>query len=428
MIGSEKESLFLTLQKIYEKQRVDRFSSLRDRAWEIFRELGLPEKKMESFQYLPWTHFYQQMQQKDFSEKSLTKEEVQNYRLSSADCLVYVDGFFKPELSSLENLEKTAVILSLEEAGGAYSHFLQQRFQTILNKKESLSSLNSALFQEGAFIYLPAQCICTRPLQILHIITKDVGIAMPRLHLSLGKRASLEVISQTIYRQEGQFWNNAVIDLFLEEESSLLWTTSQWKQPESWHFERVQALLKKRARLQTLSLLSGKSLIRQDLQITLNGEESHAQLEGISMLSSEEQSHVHAYVEHLSPQASSHQGFKSLLRGNSRSSFQGEIFVAKEAQKTEAYQKSQHLLLSPHALAYSKPRLQIFADDVKASHGATVSKVDEEQLFYLKSRGLLEDQAHHLLLQAFCQDLISKIPVSLKSSLQPFLETYFYDT
>jgi Fe-S cluster assembly protein SufD len=149
--------------------------------------------------------------------------------------------------------------------------------------------------------------------------------------------------------------------------------------------------------------------VRQDFCVQLQGERAEAALNGLSLLTGSRQTHTHVLMKHEAPHTRSSQLFKTILADTSRFSFSGKIYVCREAQKTEAYQSNHNLLLSPHALAYSKPNLEIFADDVKASHGATVSKLKEDHLFYLKTRGLPMEIAKKLLVIAFGQEIIHKV-------------------
>jgi Fe-S cluster assembly protein SufD len=170
--------------------------------------------------------------------------------------------------------------------------------------------------------------------------------------------------------------------------------------------------------LKHLSVTQGPRLTRHSLRAVLNGENSDALLQGLWHLKGLSQAHTHVEVEHAAPSARSLQKFKGILNDHSQSSFEGKIFVRPIAQKTEAYQLNNNLLLGDHSIAYAKPNLEIFADDVKASHGATMAQLDEEQLFYLKSRGITETDAKALLIDGFRHEMIDQITIpSVRESL-----------
>jgi Fe-S cluster assembly protein SufD len=157
----------------------------------------------------------------------------------------------------------------------------------------------------------------------------------------------------------------------------------------------------------------------------LQGEHATAKLQGVTLVKDQRQTHTHVFMGHEAPHTHSSQLFKTILNGSAKSSFEGKIFVCKEAQKTEAYQSNHNLLLGQSALAYSKPNLEIFADDVKASHGATISKLKESEMFYLKTRGLSQEMAKKLLLFAFSQEIISQVPYPhLRAAMEAQAEVF----
>ncbi len=171
-----------------------------------------------------------------------------------------------------------------------------------------------------------------------------------------------------------------------------------------------------------MSVTTGAETVRQDYHATLSGEAADATLQGIWMLKDRREAHTHVVMHHEAPHCRSMQLFKGVLDERSKSSFEGKIYVQKEAQKTEAYQLNKHLLLGERVIANSKPNLEIFADDVKASHGATMTQVDESELFYLKARGISEKAAKALLIHGFCQEMIEKIPQSfVRKKMQDLL-------
>ncbi|MES2122471.1 MAG: SufD family Fe-S cluster assembly protein, partial [Chlamydiota bacterium] len=170
------------------------------------------------------------------------------------------------------------------------------------------------------------------------------------------------------------------------------------------------ATLKKDARLQSFTLTSGAKSVRHSYGVQLNGENAEAELKGLSMLSGNRTSHAHVKMVHAAERTRSMQKFKTVLSDASQSSFEGKILVHAIAQKTEAYQLNNSLILSPGAVANCKPNLEIFADDVKASHGATISQIDPQQLFYLTTRGIDEKTARELLVQGFCREMTDQLP------------------
>jgi len=209
----------------------------------------------------------------------------------------------------------------------------------------------------------------------------------------------------------------------LEEGASYAHYDLAGEQEEGWDFLSFHGDLKAKSQLQFFSFGKGAKVQRRDLTVALQGEEAVAKLYGLSLLDEKREGHVHIRIDHEAPNARSHQFFKHVVRGQARSSFEGKIFVEQEAQKTEAYQLNNNLVLSEKAAAFSKPNLEIFADDVKASHGATVAKPREDELFYLSSRGLSKQDATRHLVKGFCKELLEQVPL-MASRLEGEVDAY----
>ncbi|MFZ0565618.1 MAG: Fe-S cluster assembly protein SufD [Chlamydiales bacterium] len=381
------------------------------KAWDRFLQLGLPDKGIETFRYVKLRDLYRQ----SYSHPS-THSEVKDHNIKSLvypECslsfLVFVNGHFCEHLS---RVPQGMIAIPLSRAFEEYNHFLNSRVTKLIQEEsDPFALLNAALHGEGLFVYLPPRYEPQSCLQIIHIVEGNRGpvLLSPRIHLVLGKESSLQVcMTQNI--QEGDIWVNGSIDLVLEERASLSLTTLNEEREKQWHLEAIRATLKKQSRLKSYAITNGGAGSRQDYSVHLMGEGSEAILSGAWGLKGAREHHVNVLIEHHDPLCRSFQTFKGILSDCARSSFEGKIYVQSKAQKTEAYQLNNHLLLSPHTIARSKPNLEIFADDVKASHGATVGQIDEEQLFYLKTRGIPAHLAHHLLVNGFCRDIIDSLP------------------
>jgi Fe-S cluster assembly protein SufD len=400
------------MQKLLEEYWQDRLDPKdlllpgRKRAWDHFQELGLPKAKQEAFQYLPLQKI---AFPKPAERRSLSLSDVTPYILEECknSYLVFVDGFFE---ESLSQVPKPLICLSLEAAMRSYGLFLQNRLsRTLKEEKDPFAVLNRALQSRGVFLYAPPQFQLPSHLQILHVFTSD-QMTLPRLEVYLGKSAHLQLI-QTAHVQGATLYCNGAIDAVLEEGSFLSFCDAQKFPTASQYFHAFRASLKRDSRLEMRAFTRGAALARHSVKVQLMEENTEALLQGLWNLDGELQTHVHACVEHLAPHTRSRQHFKGVLKGKSRSSFEGKILVRSIAQKTEAYQLNHNLILSDEASANAKPNLEIFADDVKASHGATISQLDAEQLFYLCSRGLPLAEAKQWLIKGFCGELIDQAPL-----------------
>jgi len=380
---------------------------LREKAWSRFLELGLPNKSTDAFRYVSLRKIYDLFLKR--SSHIPIKESIAPYLLSEYH-LVFVNGKFSRELS---NSPPQMVILPLQEALKSYGPFLQGRLAKNLKEEtDPFAALNMALQDQSVFCYLPPKQIIETPLQIIYY--GENGYHPSHLTFFCSTESELNIITTLI----GSGFHHTSLDVAIEDRShfSHLETSVHGS---GIHFSDFKATLKKSSTLKNLSLQLANRLSRSRLRVSLLGEEANALLQGLWHLTENHQSHTHAHVEHVAPSARSLQKYKGVLKDFSQSSFEGKIYVHPEAQKTEAYQLNHNLLLNEGTVANAKPNLEIFADDVKASHGATTAQVDEEHLFYLQSRGHTKELARNLLVRGFIQEVLDQIPYpSLKEQLE----------
>lgn len=411
----------------------DPLKKIRAKAWDRFLDKGLPNSRWEIFQYMRLN----KLKEQSFSSAS-TKEQIASevldahiYSECRESCLVFVNGRYSGELSRTSALPKEFVVSELDLAIKSYGAFLNSRWTRSLKEDtDPFALLNSALHEKGVLLYLPPKIQVEAPLQILHLIDleEERSLIFPRIQLFLGSQSSLKIVENTFCVQGENSLISSVCDIALDEGSHLKWTRSLVEQRESnWFFSAFRATQKRDSRLQTLSLTDGTRGVRDDYRVTLAGENCETELHGAWMLMGKHEAHNHVLIEHQAPHCRSSQLFKGVVSDLGRSSFEGKIYVHKEAQKTDAFQLNNNLLLSEHAEANSKPNLEIFADDVKASHGATVGQLNEEELFYLRTRGLGEAQARALLVRGFLHELTEEIALDAQKKeveveLQQLLE------
>lgn len=388
------------LKRLFEKTGGGLLKSMRQKAFDHFLELGLPEKKQSDFQYIPLRLLYEERYRFETVEASVLPLPE-----ASRSFIVFAGGQFRPELSDLSALPKGVVVLPILEAMRSYGTFLQNRWSRALKEEtDPFAILNLACHSRGVFIYVPPKVVCKTPIQCIHV-NQGGHAAMPRLQIFLASEAELSCV-ETYY---GDGWTNSLIDIAQEDSSHFshtVWNASQ----QGWNTSAMRATIKRDCHLSHFSMLGGGFCKRQSFKIALMGENADASLQGGWILARKNQAHAHVVMEHIAPSCRSMQKFKGIVSDTAQSSFQGKIFVRKEAQKTEAYQLSNNLIVSPYAIANCKPGLEIFADDVKASHGATVSQLNADQLFYLQSRGIREADAKKLLINGFCKEIFDKIP------------------
>ncbi len=406
----KEDTLLLGLQQYFEQIRdTDLLRGMREKAWDHFLELGLPEKKDDAFKYVPLRRFYE-LALEGPSLPAIQKEDILSYIYPECrgSYLVFVNGSYASELSDLTHIPKKVVVQPIVDAMRSYGPFLQSRWSKALKEEpDPFAILNLAAHPKGLFFYVPPKVVVDAPIQTLFLSVGENSFAPARLQLFLASQAEVQWISSIA----GDGIHNTLVDVALEDGASFQQTDVSHP-GRGWHFNFLRATLKRDSRLKHFSMTRGERVTRHSLRTHIQGENADVLLQGLWHLQQASQSHTHVFVEHAAPHARSLQKFKGVLKDVSQSSFEGKIFVRPEAQKTEAYQLNHNLLLSEGAIANAKPNLEIFADDVKASHGATFAQVDDEQLFYLKSRGLSSTVATQLLIRGFMQEMIDQIPIA----------------
>lgn len=400
----------------------------RTKGWEHLSKLGLPSKSQGAFQYVPLREFYTHSFEPTRTN-SIEKEEVLQsiYPECRHSYLVFVDGHLRLDWSDLSGLPPQIVLLPLAQAFRTYGNILNSRLsQSLHEEKDPFAALNLSLHADGAFLFIPPKIELAQPIQCLHFFSSAdsaLGLAMPRLHLFLGAHSRLKWICSS--HQQTSQWFNGYTDVVVEEGAHFQAINLIFPQDTGWHFHALRATVKQAGCFSSTSITTGAKTVRQDYRIALTAPNATAKLQGIGMLTNSCHAHTHVFMDHQAPHTQSTQLFKGVLNDYSHCSFEGKIYVDPEAQKTEAYQLNNHLVLSDQAVANAKPNLEIFADDVKASHGATVAQIDPAQLFYLQTRGIDNALAKTLLISGFCQEILTQIPyLSIAQEMQSLLRNF----
>lgn len=409
----EQVAFFRQIEKLYAAQDPqDPLALLRAKGWDHFEEIGLPDKKNEVFQYVGLHRLY---------AKSLTLgapvalQEIEKHVLPECkkSFVVFINGHLDLSLSNLSGLPSKVVAIPLREALRSFGSFINNQVRKNLQEEiDPFAALNGAFIHKALFLYVPPNIALESPLQIIHVIKGDRLLICPRVECFFGALSSAELITTVVpVDGEGNFINS-VINFSLEEGAKVGFSRVLFDHNiTGWHFDATRGVLKKDSTLTTVIAENGAETYRDDYKISLVGANADVHLNGVAMLKGKQQSHTHVLVDHQAPDCTSLQIFKNALDGNSKASFEGKIYVHKLAQKTQAFQLNNNLILNDGAQVNSKPNLEIFADDVKASHGATFGSLDNEQLFYFLTRGISKNIAKNLLVQGFCMEIIEKFKV-----------------
>ena len=351
-------------------------------------------------------------------QPSLRIAAIEPYLLPEAAArLVFVDGVYAPQLSAaaadsgvtLQNLATAdASAAALESHLGRHAAFDDNVF----------TALNTAFLHDGALVVVPRATMLERPLHLLFIATQGAAI-YPRCLVVAGERSTVTVIEDYVALADGAYFNDAVTEVAVADDARVNHVRVQRDAASAFHIADCAVSLAHGSQYHSTSVALGARLSRYDLNVTQTDEGAQCTIDGLALIAGQQLADTHSCIDHARPHGVSRQLHKCIVGGAAHAVFNGKIRVRPGAQLTDSAQASRNLLLSGRAHVDTKPQLEIFADDVKCAHGATVGQLDNEELFYLKSRGLPEAAARNLLTYAFGAEIIERIPVaSLRQRLE----------
>jgi Fe-S cluster assembly protein SufD len=321
--------------------------------------------------------------------------------------LVFVNGFLNTELST-ENLPEGVVCKSITEASSdeTFSKYIGRNLKL---ENEVFNCLNTSYGTDGAFIHIASKVILEKPLQILHIQTEVNTISNLRNLIVSEKNSEAKIIQGYFSQNASESFTNVVTEVFVEENAHLTIDKIQYEDDSCYQIatEQVQQEKNSTFTINTITLNGG--LVRNNLNIEVKGQNCCTNLNGTYILKGNQHVDNHTTVDHIAANCESHELYKGVVNDKSTAVFNGKVFVRKDAQKINAFQSNANVLLSDDSTVNSKPELEIYADDVKCSHGSTTGQLDEEAVFYLRARGLSEMSARKLMISAFINDVIEKV-------------------
>lgn len=408
LVESSAESAFLDLHKKLKEQGSPALAELQQVALSRFEVLGFPHSKHEMYTYINTKGLVETAFGLSDGSKKVSEDFVAGHIYPGCEnqCLVFVDGILNRDLSRLEGVGSNLVPLSEAVSDQELKKYLSE---TAENENDVFASLSTAFCDEGLVFKVGDNTQISGPVQVLFVSTGGTPVMhAPRLVWQLGKLSEVKVIEKFV-GVEGGYFVNAVQDWMLAEGAGVAFTQVQEDVPDSWHFSKMRVHLHRNSRFHSANASFGTQLARHHYEVRLKEEGSELRLNGVSVLDEKEQVHNFVRIHHEAPQCISHQHFKNIVNGQARSSFDGTVIVNQGAQLTSSDQLINNLMLSNDCHADNKPNLMIFADDVKCTHGATIGQIDEEQWFYLQTRGLSAKVAKELLTRSFAKSIIETI-------------------
>jgi Fe-S cluster assembly protein SufD len=325
--------------------------------------------------------------------------------------LVFVDGHFIPELSSTVREKNGIQVLGLAQALSKAPQLVENHFENCDSGGNAFTALNAAFFTDGAVIYVPAKAVLAEPVQLLHIGTSEQPGATAHLrHLIVLEAGAKATVLENYTSLSGATRvTNVVTELVLGAGSKMEHCKFQEESATAYHVAMLRAGLGRSADFIAHSFALGARISRNNIRTVLAGEGVECVLNGLYLTKDDQLADHHMIVEHAQPHCNSHEYFNGILDGKSRGVFHGRILVRPDAQKTDAKQTNKNLLLSDDAGVNTKPQLEIYADDVKCTHGATIGQLNEESVFYLQARGIGRETARRMLMHAFAAEIIERI-------------------
>lgn len=401
------------------EEKVDVTTQLHDirtSAIKNFENKGFPTKKEEAWKYTSLNSVLKN----DFSvfpkhENTIEFKDVKHFFQHEIDTykLVFVDGKFNSFLSSTTHEGIDVCLLSSVLTKPKYKMVLDTYFNQIASKDESLTSLNTAFAQEGAYINIPKSKVADKPIEIINFSTGNESALMvqPRNLIIVGENAHVQIIERHQSLNGNPVLTNSVTEIFAQKRAIVDYYKIQNDEQTANLIDNTYISQKQESRVAVHTFSFGGNITRNNLNFYHFGERIDSTLKGITIIGDKQHVDHYTLVNHATPNCESHQNYKTILGGSSTGVFNGKIFVEKEAQKTDAFQQNNNILLSDKATINAKPQLEIFADDVKCSHGCTIGQLDESAMFYMQQRGIPKKEAKALLLYAFSNEVIESIKI-----------------
>jgi len=405
--------------------------SLREKAKMRLGEIGFPTTALEEWRFTNVAPLQQwALHAASPAARRIGRADIEPFLLArDGYCLVFVDGQFRQDLSNLPSQGASLKAGSLHSYWNAEGRELENNLGRHAHFDENyFTALNTAGFQDGAFVAAVANAIVEQPIQLLYVAASERphAVVHARNLLVAHHSSSLKIIETYASLTDAPHFTNAVTEVVLGPDARLEHCKLQNENENAFHISWTQAVQARNSRWLSHSIATGARLARNQIQTLLNSEGAEGVLNGLYFARGQQLIDHHTVVDHAQPRCESHEFYYGILSDRAHGVFNGKIFVRQDAQKTNAKQTNRNLVLSETALINTKPQLEIFADDVKCTHGATVGQLNEEALFYLRARGIGVDLARRMLVRAFANDAVERITLAaVRQHLEKLLSARF---
>ncbi|RSK41739.1 Fe-S cluster assembly protein SufD [Mangrovimonas spongiae] len=388
---------------------------VRNQAIKLFEQEGFPTKKDEAWKYTS----LKSVLKHDYSlfpkqETSIEYKDIKKYLIHDIDSykIIFVDGKYSSYLSETTHDGIDVCLMSAALAKPKYRLVIENYFNKAATK-DSLSSLNTAFSSEGAYIHISKNKLVEKPIQIVHFSTGNEAALMlqPRNLIVVDENSHVQIIERHQSLTNNPVLTNSVTEIFANKRAIVDYYKIQNDNQNASLIDNTFIKQKQESHASVHTFSFGGKLTRNNLNFYQNGERMDSTLKGITIIGDKQHVDHNTLVHHIEPNCESHQDYKGIFGDSATGVFNGKVVVEKEAQKTNAYQSNNNILVSDKATINSKPQLEIFADDVKCSHGCTIGQLDESAMFYMRSRGIPEKEARALLMYAFSNNVLESVKI-----------------
>ncbi|RAJ18044.1 Fe-S cluster assembly protein SufD [Olleya aquimaris] len=388
---------------------------IRTEAIKTFENKGFPTKKDEAWKYTSLNSVLKH----DYSvfpkqENALAYSDVKKYFIHDIDTykIVLVDGKYSSHLSQTTHDGIDVCLMSAALSKPKYQLIIENYFNKVATK-DGLTSLNTAFSKEGAYIHIPKNKVVAKPIEIVHFSTGNEAALMlqPRNLIVVDENSHVQIIERHQSVTDNPVLTNSVTEIVANKRAIVDYYKVQNDNLNASLIDNTFVEQKRESHVSVHTFSFGGKLTRNNLNFYQNGEYMDSTLNGVTIIGDKQHVDHNTLVHHIEPNCESHQDYKGIFTDNATGVFNGKVIVNKEAQKTNAFQSNNNILLSDKATINSKPQLEIFADDVKCSHGCTIGQLDDSALFYMKSRGIPEKEAKGLLMYAFSNNVLSSVKI-----------------
>ena len=420
-------SSFLAFENKVDIDTTSKVHDIRTEAFGAFESKGFPTKKDEEWKYTSLNavlkHDYNVFPK---AIPTLAYEQVKKFLLNETDCysLIFIDGVFSSFLSETthEGLDVCVMSAALEKP--KYKMVIDTYFNKLANKNNSLSDLNTAFSNEGAYIQIPKNTVVPKPIQIVNFSTgteKELLI-QPRNLVIVGENAHVQIVERHQSLTENKTLTNSVTEIFVKTRGIVDVYKMQNDRASASLIDSTFVSQKRNSVASVHTFSFGGNLTRNNLEFHQEGEHCVSHLNGISILNEKQHVDNHTLVKHKAPNCESHEMYKGIYDDRATGVFNGKVIVEQAAQKINAFQQNNNIIVGDKASVNTKPQLEIFADDVKCSHGCTIGQLDESALFYMQQRGIPKKEAKALLMYAFSNDALKDVKIpELKTKINKII-------